>query len=161
MLERMGWTDGKGLGKNENGATKHVSLSFKAGSEGLGYTEKDNTSELCDNYEQVLSKLNAVTKQANQTQRQRKHRDEDDDGDDHEEHLVKKPRHRYGKLLRGKVIDASSCSQKDLACIFSSKDVILQQSSELAAQSEADTAVDESEKKKKKKKRKTNAPSVQ
>lgn len=144
MLEKMGWSDGKGLGKNENGTTKHVSLSFKAGSEGLGYTEKDNTSELCDNYEQVLSKLNAVSKQPPLPPPNK-----DDDVNDGEP-SAKKRRHRYGKLLRGKVIDASSCSQKDLACIFSSKDVILQQSTASVAQAEASHS-DKSKKKKRKK----------
>lgn len=29
MLEKMGWTSGKGLGVNEQGMTEHVRVSYK------------------------------------------------------------------------------------------------------------------------------------
>lgn len=34
LLEKMGWTSGKGLGKQENGVTEHVKVSLKTDSKG-------------------------------------------------------------------------------------------------------------------------------
>lgn len=35
MLERMGWKEGKGLGRNEDGLTEHVKVSYKSDNKGL------------------------------------------------------------------------------------------------------------------------------
>ena len=37
MLEKMGWTNGKGLGVNEQGITEHVRVSFKNDTAGKYY----------------------------------------------------------------------------------------------------------------------------
>lgn len=37
MLEKMGWTSGKGLGVNEQGITEHVRVSFKNDTGGKCY----------------------------------------------------------------------------------------------------------------------------
>lgn len=34
MLEKMGWSKGKGLGAKENGITEHVRVSYKNDSKG-------------------------------------------------------------------------------------------------------------------------------
>lgn len=38
MLQKMGWTEGKGLGKNEDGVSEHVKVSKKSNNLGLGAT---------------------------------------------------------------------------------------------------------------------------
>lgn len=35
LLEKMGWTKGKGLGANEDGMTEHIRVSHKNDSKGL------------------------------------------------------------------------------------------------------------------------------
>lgn len=42
MLEKMGWTEGKGLGKNEDGVSEHVRVTKKSNNLGLGAT-RDQT----------------------------------------------------------------------------------------------------------------------
>lgn len=42
MLQKMGWTEGKGLGKNEDGVCEHVKVSKKSNNLGLGAT-RDQT----------------------------------------------------------------------------------------------------------------------
>ena len=37
MLERMGWTSGKGLGKDEQGNTEHVAVKHKDDNKGVGF----------------------------------------------------------------------------------------------------------------------------
>ena len=41
MLQKMGWSEGKGLGKNENGRVKHVKVALRADNVGecQGMTE--------------------------------------------------------------------------------------------------------------------------
>ncbi|CBJ48456.1 conserved unknown protein [Ectocarpus siliculosus] len=38
MMQKMGWTEGKGLGKNEDGVSEHVKVSKKSNNLGLGAT---------------------------------------------------------------------------------------------------------------------------
>ena len=37
MLEKMGWTSGGGLGKNEDGRTEHIDLKVKTNLKGVGF----------------------------------------------------------------------------------------------------------------------------
>ena len=141
MLEKMGWKEGKGLGKNEDGSTAHIKVSYKIGSEGLGFAEKDNTADLAQEYEKVLSKLNSQAQPTTSSVTS---------SDDHS-HKSKKVRHRYGKLLKGKVLDASSCSQKDLACIFSGNQVTKEQETESSTPSDPGTKISRPSGKKRKK----------
>lgn len=39
MLEKMGWTSGVGLGKNEDGNVEHIDLKFKSNLKGVGYVQ--------------------------------------------------------------------------------------------------------------------------
>ena len=76
LLEKMGWSKGKGLGKREDGPTEHIRIAHKTDAEGkslrtigrslltikylgLGYKEKDNVQEFSAEYDQLLANLNS------------------------------------------------------------------------------------------------------
>lgn len=115
MLEKMGWSQGKGLGVKEDGVREHVSLGFRTALQGLGWQEKDNNPQLNADYEQALANLHkrhtsasqpAVTVKTEETAATC-------------QPVVKRDiriRHRYGKVLRAK--DTSSYSRDDMAKIF-------------------------------------------
>ncbi|KYB24768.1 PIN2/TERF1-interacting telomerase inhibitor 1-like Protein [Tribolium castaneum] len=42
MLEKMGWSKGKGLGAKENGIVEHVKIPYKNDSKGMGYKETND-----------------------------------------------------------------------------------------------------------------------
>jgi hypothetical protein len=44
MLQKMGWSEGKGLGKHEHGMQTHVKIDKKTSREGLG-AENDATGD--------------------------------------------------------------------------------------------------------------------
>ncbi|KAL3270739.1 hypothetical protein HHI36_021264 [Cryptolaemus montrouzieri] len=114
LLEKMGWSAGKGLGAKEDGITEHIKVSYKNDSKGMGYKETDSQwTEHESNFTQLLSSLsggkeNAVTdineikleslEEKSQNSRARVH---------------------YHKFTRGK--DLSRYSEKDLANIFGRK----------------------------------------
>lgn len=63
MLMKMGWSEGRGLGKELQGAATHVTVAKKTDSAGLG-TVKDDTgnlgwTETSAAFDSVLSRLNA------------------------------------------------------------------------------------------------------
>ncbi len=63
MLMKMGWSEGKGLGKELQGAATHVTVTKKTDSAGLG-SRKDDTgnlgwTEASATFDSVLSRLNA------------------------------------------------------------------------------------------------------
>jgi Pin2-interacting protein X1 len=63
MLMRMGWSEGKGLGKELQGAATHVTVSKKTDSAGLGAVKDDTGNlgwtEASATFDSVLSRLNA------------------------------------------------------------------------------------------------------
>ncbi|XP_017395946.1 PIN2/TERF1-interacting telomerase inhibitor 1 isoform X2 [Cebus imitator] len=60
MLEKMGWSKGKGLGAQEQGATDHIKVQVKNNHLGLGATinNEDNWIAHQDDFNQLLAKLN-------------------------------------------------------------------------------------------------------
>ena len=63
MMLKMGWSDGKGLGKELQGAAKHVTVTKKTDNSGLG-TVKDDHGNMgwtaaSASFNRVLSQLNA------------------------------------------------------------------------------------------------------
>ena len=42
LLEKMGWSKGKGLGREEQGDLEPVRLKYKNDAEGVGYKVKDD-----------------------------------------------------------------------------------------------------------------------
>ncbi|TWW68934.1 PIN2/TERF1-interacting telomerase inhibitor 1 [Takifugu flavidus] len=60
MLERMGWSKGKGLGRSEQGSTDHIKVKLKNDSYGLGanVSYEDNWIAHQDDFNELLAQLN-------------------------------------------------------------------------------------------------------
>lgn len=62
MLVKMGWSEGKGLGRNEDGISSHIRVKRKAISSGIGVDEdiQGNSAFVnqIDSFNQVLQHLN-------------------------------------------------------------------------------------------------------
>ncbi|KAI8437439.1 hypothetical protein MSG28_011762 [Choristoneura fumiferana] len=111
MLEKMGWSSGKGLGANENGIVEHVIARYKNDEKGLGFEDRnDQWTKHEDNFNALLANLS--------------------NGDDKDSQLhsgvsleikskKSKARVHFHKFTRAK--DLSRYSEKDLANIFGKK----------------------------------------
>ncbi|XP_019740622.1 PIN2/TERF1-interacting telomerase inhibitor 1 isoform X2 [Hippocampus comes] len=114
MLERMGWSKGKGLGRSEQGAIDHIKVKVKNNSYGLGAngSQEDNWIAHQDDFNDLLAQLNNCHGQ-NSTETQ----SEEQKGFSLEEKSkTSKKRVHYMKFTQGK--DLSSRSSTDLNCIF-------------------------------------------
>ncbi|KAM8825780.1 PIN2/TERF1-interacting telomerase inhibitor 1 [Synchiropus picturatus] len=116
MLERMGWSKGKGLGKSEQGCTDHLKVKLKNNNHGLGATAsyEDNWIAHQDDFNELLAQLNSCHGQNSssteaQSEEQRSFSLE-------EKSKTSKKRVHYMKFTKGK--DLSSRSETDLNCIF-------------------------------------------
>ncbi|XP_035279345.1 PIN2/TERF1-interacting telomerase inhibitor 1 [Anguilla anguilla] len=112
MLERMGWSKGKGLGKSEQGGTEHVKVKVKNNSLGLGTSasHEDNWIAHQDDFNQLLAELNSCHGQSTPPAPQEQSFSLE------EKSKTSRKRVHYMKFTKGK--DLSSRSQTDLACIF-------------------------------------------
>lgn len=117
MLEKFGWSKGKGLGANEDGNVDHVKISVKNDTRGVGCSKNhaDNWIAHQDDFNDLLSSLNQDTTENN-----------DEDTTDKVTGLESKSkasrsRVHYQKFTKGK--DLSSKSQEDMACIFGRRQV--------------------------------------
>lgn len=63
MLEKMGWSEGKGLGANESGMTEHVKIKLKSNNHGVGADKKSIRNWLAnaDGFSELLTRLNSTT----------------------------------------------------------------------------------------------------
>ncbi|XP_035380570.1 PIN2/TERF1-interacting telomerase inhibitor 1 [Electrophorus electricus] len=114
MLERMGWSKGKGLGKSEQGATEHIKVKVKNNNMGLGTTvyNEDNWIAHQEDFNQLLAELNNCHRQNPEEPTQ-----EEMQGFSLEKKSkTSKKRVHYMKFTKGK--DLSNRSETDLACIF-------------------------------------------
>lgn len=58
MLEKMGWSSGKGLGAKENGIVEHVVARYKNDDKGLGFEDKnDQWTKHEDDFNALLANL--------------------------------------------------------------------------------------------------------
>lgn len=114
MLERMGWSKGKGLGVQEQGNTEHIKVRVKNNTLGLGAAVNYEDSWLAhqDDFNQLLAELNNCHGQA----------ESEPAGEQkttfslEEKSRSSRKRVHYMKFAKGK--DLSSRSEDDLSCIF-------------------------------------------
>ncbi|KAJ1723892.1 hypothetical protein LPJ53_001801 [Coemansia erecta] len=61
MLEKMGWTEGKGLGADESGVKEHVKIKLKTNNFGVGADKKNIRNWLAnaDGFSELLTRLNS------------------------------------------------------------------------------------------------------
>ncbi|XP_029452011.1 PIN2/TERF1-interacting telomerase inhibitor 1 isoform X1 [Rhinatrema bivittatum] len=115
MLEKMGWSKGKGLGAQEQGSTEHIKVQVKNNNLGLGATNnhEDNWIAHQDDFNQILAELNDCHGQSkteiSENQQKKTFSLE-------EKSKSSRKRVHYMKFAKGK--DLSSRSETDLACIF-------------------------------------------
>lgn len=119
MLEKMGWSKGKGLGVREDGTKQRINPVTQTGSEGFGWKERDNSEELNSNFEDILSNLNQEHVTDSGVKNSLLDVKTEDKNVAGSGKRVLKVRHRYRKMMQAK--DASSYSQADLAKIFAVK----------------------------------------
>ncbi|CAH4027444.1 unnamed protein product [Pieris brassicae] len=112
MLEKMGWSSGKGLGAKENGIVEHVIAKYKNDDKGLGYEDKnDQWTKHDDDFNALLANLSNNKDETKEVLHS---------GVSLETKSKKsKARIHYHKFTRGK--DLSRYSEKDLANIFGKK----------------------------------------
>ncbi|KAM9839913.1 PIN2/TERF1-interacting telomerase inhibitor 1 [Aulostomus maculatus] len=115
MLERMGWSKGKGLGRSEQGSTDHIKVKVKNNNYGLGASasHEDNWIAHQDDFNELLAQLNNCHGSNNNTAPQP---EEQKSFSLEEKSKTSKKRVHYMKFTKGK--DLSSRSKTDLNCIF-------------------------------------------
>jgi hypothetical protein len=105
----MGWSAGKGLGRNEDGMRDHIKVSYNFDNKGLGFDERTAVYDFGNEYNDLLSKLSQTYSNGN--------KESGSEGEKPAEPGVKpKTRHRYHKIRRAK--DVQGYSEKDLNSIF-------------------------------------------
>ncbi|XP_044260851.1 G patch domain-containing protein 4-like isoform X6 [Tribolium madens] len=109
MLEKLGWSPGKGLGAKENGIVEHVKISYKNDNKGMGFKETNQWSEHDSNFNALLQSLSGA----------KPHETDVKISSLEEKSQSSRVRVHYKKFTRGK--DLSRCSEKDLANIFGKK----------------------------------------
>ncbi|XP_063401653.1 PIN2/TERF1-interacting telomerase inhibitor 1-like [Mytilus trossulus] len=108
MLEKFGWSKGKGLGAKEDGLVDHVKVSLKNDNHGLGCAKSqvDNWIAHQDDFNALLANLNQ-SNTPNDTQKVSSLENRS---------KTSKSRVHYQKFTKGK--DLSAKSSQDLDCIF-------------------------------------------
>ncbi|XP_050804868.1 PIN2/TERF1-interacting telomerase inhibitor 1 isoform X1 [Gopherus flavomarginatus] len=114
ILEKMGWSKGKGLGVQEQGSTEHIKVQVKNNTLGLGaaINYEDNWIAHQDDFNQLLAELNNCHRQGESepSSEQKKTFSLE------EKSRSSRKRVHYVKFAKGK--DLSSRSEDDLSCIF-------------------------------------------
>ncbi|KAM7117591.1 PIN2/TERF1-interacting telomerase inhibitor 1 isoform 1-T1 [Ciconia maguari] len=115
MLEKMGWSKGKGLGAQEQGNTEHIKVQVKNNMLGLGATinYEDNWIAHQDDFNQLLAELNDCHGQG---ETESSVNNQKTTFSLEEKSKSSKKRVHYMKFAKGK--DLSSRSEDDLSCIF-------------------------------------------
>ncbi|CAH2245616.1 PIN2 TERF1-interacting telomerase inhibitor 1 [Pelobates cultripes] len=119
MLEKMGWSKGKGLGAQEQGSVDHIKVQVKNNSFGLGASVKheDNWIAHQDDFNQILAELNDCHGTPNPELSQD---NEKKTFSLEEKSKSSRKRVHYMKFAKGK--DLSCRTDTDLACIFGKRE---------------------------------------
>ncbi|XP_045175882.2 PIN2/TERF1-interacting telomerase inhibitor 1-like [Mercenaria mercenaria] len=114
LMEKMGWSKGKGLGANEDGKTENISVSVKNDTRGVGCSKShvDNWIAHQDDFNALLANLG------------QDHGTDDSKQEDTDKKVISleqksrtsKGRLHYQKFTKGK--DLSLKSETDLDCVF-------------------------------------------
>nr|XP_056708700.1 PIN2/TERF1-interacting telomerase inhibitor 1 [Euleptes europaea] len=115
MLEKMGWSKGKGLGAQEQGNTEHIRVRVKNNNLGLGASvnHEDNWIAHQDDFNQLLTDLNNCH---GQNDAESASGEQKKTFNLEEKSKISRKRVHYVKFAKGK--DLSSRSEDDLSCIF-------------------------------------------
>ncbi|XP_044762609.1 midasin-like isoform X2 [Coccinella septempunctata] len=115
LMEKMGWSTGKGLGAKEDGMTEHIRVAYKNDTQGMGYKDRDDQwTEHESNFTELLNTL-VGPKECKGAESSKELKVESLE----KKSQVSKARVHYHKFTRGK--DLSRYSEKDLANIFGKK----------------------------------------
>ncbi|GFQ80334.1 hypothetical protein TNCT_146751 [Trichonephila clavata] len=115
LLSKMGWSKGKGLGKNENGITESLKVKSKVGHKGVGWEENLPFGMDTHDFDSVLEDLNKKFQKSNGD----KVKTNDNSISIEKRSHQFKNRLHYQKFIKGK--DVSRYSDKDMDGIFISK----------------------------------------
>ncbi|XP_068433222.1 PIN2/TERF1-interacting telomerase inhibitor 1 [Clinocottus analis] len=116
LMERMGWSKGKGLGVSEQGMVDHVKVKVKNDQLGIGHSVsyEDNWIAHQDDFNELLAQLNNCHGQNSSAEAPPP--EEAKAFSLEEKSKSSKKRVHYMKFAKGK--DLSSRSETDLNCIF-------------------------------------------
>ncbi|KAH9638384.1 hypothetical protein HF086_004186 [Spodoptera exigua] len=136
MLEKMGWSAGKGLGAKENGIVEHVVARYKNDDRGLGFEDRnDQWTKHEDDFNSLLANLS----NGNNNEDNKLH-----SGVSLEvKSKTSKARVHYHKFTRGK--DLTRYSEKDLANIFGKKSLKNENKPSTDVKEESSVKIDEKE----------------
>lgn len=92
MMQKMGWCEGKGLGKGEDGMTQHIKLKKKDNNLGIGAEvgQHDRWFSVTNNYDKLLEKLAQSEDSSPKKKPGKKKRKRDDSEDVEKKHKKKK-----------------------------------------------------------------------
>ncbi|XP_053692912.1 G patch domain-containing protein 4 [Sabethes cyaneus] len=132
MLEKLGWSEGKGLGKREDGMAAPILPKIKQDSEGFGYAgeKDDHWTQHDQDFNELLKSLNGEELPVGDVADTVKIKSLE------EKSKSSRVRVHYKKFTRGK--DLSRASEKDLANIFGKKS--FQEVNEVLPDNEDDSA---------------------
>ncbi|KAK4302963.1 hypothetical protein Pmani_024991 [Petrolisthes manimaculis] len=156
LMEKMGWSKGRGLGRELQGDRDHVCVKFKNDSKGVGYKGKDD--EWIKHYEGFESVLASLNSEENTIANSKNNSTTNSDANSDDEDTVMKcenkkslekaskssrARVHYHKFVRGK--DLSRYSADDIACVLGSKRAKILAEAETKSEVQEDSEVGEKE----------------